>query len=96
VEKRRQRIFYSRYDKPDEKNKLRSQVYNHKLFFHKLGTPQSRDKLIYERPIKRNGFSVLKSPTMGAISSFCAARHRSKEPHLLQKPGDPKSKVVEL
>ena len=40
-------FFYSRYDKPDEKNKLRSQVYNHKLFFHQLGTPQSRDKLIF-------------------------------------------------
>jgi len=43
-------FFYSRYDKPDEKNKLRSQVYNHKIYFHKLGTPQSEDKLIYERP----------------------------------------------
>jgi prolyl oligopeptidase len=43
-------FFYSRYDKPDEKDKLRSQVYNHKLFFHRLGTPQSQDKLIYERP----------------------------------------------
>src|SRR6266513_4011288 len=43
-------FFYCRYDKPDEKNKLRSQVYNHKLFFHQLGTSQSQDKLIYERP----------------------------------------------
>src|ERR1700719_1673751 len=42
-------FFYSRYGKPDEKNKLRSQVYNHKLFFHRLGTPQSQDKLIYQR-----------------------------------------------
>src|SRR6184192_140279 len=41
-------FFYSRYDKPE--NKLRAQVYNHKLFFHQLGTPQSHDKLIYERP----------------------------------------------
>src|SRR5260370_23226563 len=43
-------FFYSRYDQPDEKNKLRSQVYNHKIFFHQLGTPQSQDKLIYDRP----------------------------------------------
>src|SRR5205807_5370353 len=41
-------FFYSRYDKPE--NKLRAQVYNHKLFFHQLGSPQSHDKLIYERP----------------------------------------------
>jgi prolyl oligopeptidase len=43
-------FFYSRYDAPEEKEQLRSQVYNQKLFFHKLGTPQSSDKLTYERP----------------------------------------------
>src|SRR5476651_2232067 len=42
-------FFYGRYDKPDEKNKLRTQVYNQKIFFHQLGAPQSQDKLIYER-----------------------------------------------
>src|SRR5947207_2705996 len=43
-------FFYSSYDQPDEKNKLRSQVYNHKLFFHQRGKPQSLDKVSYERP----------------------------------------------
>src|SRR2546421_5065090 len=27
-------FFYSRYDQPEERNQLRSQVYNQKLFFH--------------------------------------------------------------
>ena len=35
---------------PKDENKLRAQVYNQKLFFHKLGTAQAQDKLIYERP----------------------------------------------
>jgi prolyl oligopeptidase len=43
-------FYYSRYDEPDEKNQFRSQVYNQKLFFHKLGTAQSADTLVYERP----------------------------------------------
>ena len=43
-------FFYSRYDQPEGGNRLRAQVYNQKLFFHKLGTPQSEDKLVYERP----------------------------------------------
>ena len=43
-------FFYSRYDEPKDENKLRAQVYNQKLFFHKLGTPQAQDKLVYERP----------------------------------------------
>ena len=43
-------FFYSRYDQPEERSQLRSQVYNQKLFFHKVGTPQSGDTLTYERP----------------------------------------------
>ena len=43
-------FFYSRYDQPEERSQLRSQVYNQKLFFHKVGTPQSADTLTYERP----------------------------------------------
>ena len=43
-------FFYSRYDEPKGENKLRAQVYNQKLFFHQLGTPQAQDKLVYERP----------------------------------------------
>ncbi len=43
-------FFYSRYDEPKGENKLRAQVYNQKLFFHKIGTAQAADKLIYERP----------------------------------------------
>lgn len=43
-------FFYSRYDEPKGENKLRAQAYSQKLFFHKLGTPQAEDKLVYERP----------------------------------------------
>lgn len=43
-------FFYSRYPEPDEKTKLAGQNFYHKLYYHKVGTPQSEDKLIYERP----------------------------------------------
>jgi prolyl oligopeptidase len=46
-------FFYSAYDAPDEAHRaefLKSTNYFHKLYFHKLGTPQSDDKLIFERP----------------------------------------------
>ena len=42
-------FFYSRYDSPAEGKKLQGLNYYHKLYFHKIGTPQSEDKLIYER-----------------------------------------------
>jgi prolyl oligopeptidase len=43
-------FFYSRYDEPAEKEKLQGQNYNHKLYFHKVGDPQSADQLVYARP----------------------------------------------
>ncbi|HXS56856.1 MAG TPA: prolyl oligopeptidase family serine peptidase, partial [Hanamia sp.] len=41
-------FYYSRYPEPDEKNKLTTQNQFHKVYYHKLGTPQSEDVLIYE------------------------------------------------
>ena len=42
-------LFYSRYDAPASADQLKQANYFHKLYFHKLGTPQSRDQLVYER-----------------------------------------------
>jgi prolyl oligopeptidase len=41
-------FYYSGYDKPDEKSKLSGQNQFHKVFYHKLGTEQSADSLVYE------------------------------------------------
>ncbi len=42
-------FYYSRYDAPAESDKTYSaKNENHKVYFHKLGTAQSADKLIYE------------------------------------------------
>lgn len=44
-------FFYSRYPEPPGGEKSISEaVVNQKLYYHRLGTPQSQDKLIYERP----------------------------------------------
>lgn len=40
-------FYYSRYPKP-EGSALAAKNENHQVFFHKVGTPQSSDKLIYE------------------------------------------------
>src|SRR5437660_10990608 len=41
-------FFYSRYDEPKE-NSLKSTNYFQKLYYHRLGAPQSDDSLVYER-----------------------------------------------
>jgi len=47
-------FFYSRYDEPNEATKLEDINYYQKLYFHQLGTPQSEDVLIYDRPDEKN------------------------------------------
>jgi prolyl oligopeptidase len=42
-------FFYSRYDEPNEKTKLEDANYYQKLFYHRLGSPQSEDVMVYER-----------------------------------------------
>ncbi|HTQ40543.1 MAG TPA: prolyl oligopeptidase family serine peptidase [Pirellulales bacterium] len=42
-------FFYSRYDEPNEATKLLDTNYYQKLFYHRIGTPQSDDRLIYQR-----------------------------------------------
>jgi prolyl oligopeptidase len=42
-------FFYSRYDEP-KGDKLQSVVEFQKLYFHRVGTAQSEDVLVYERP----------------------------------------------
>ena len=43
-------FFYSRYDEPKANSALRDTNYFQKLYYHRLGTAQADDKLIYERP----------------------------------------------
>jgi prolyl oligopeptidase len=43
-------FFYSRYPAPDAAAKFQSLNKNKKLYYHRIGAPQSDDVLVYERP----------------------------------------------
>ncbi|RQW79147.1 MAG: S9 family peptidase, partial [Geobacter sp.] len=45
-------FYYSSYDKPDG-SELSAKTDHHKLYFHKLGTKQSEDKVVFGSDIKR-------------------------------------------
>jgi prolyl oligopeptidase len=46
-------FFYSRYDEP-KGDSLKDTNYFQKLYYHKLGSPQSEDVLVYERPDQKD------------------------------------------
>src|SRR6476646_113505 len=90
-------FFYSRYDKPDEKNKLRSQVYNHKVFFHRLGASQSQDKLVYVRPDQKEWLFNAEVTDDGRYLIITVRRGTDPKNRIFYKDlANPNSKVVEL
>ncbi|MGH7139206.1 MAG: S9 family peptidase, partial [Pirellulales bacterium] len=42
-------FYYSRYDEPKPDEELTGQNYFQKLYYHRVGTPQSDDRLVYQR-----------------------------------------------
>lgn len=47
-------FFYSRYPQPKENQKLTTANTNSKVYYHKIGTSQNQDVLIYENPKEPN------------------------------------------
>ncbi len=54
-------FYYSRYDAPDEKSKLSKKNEFHKVYYHKVGTAQDQDELIYvdkDHPLRNAGVGL--------------------------------------
>ncbi|RPD42208.1 prolyl oligopeptidase family serine peptidase [Chitinophaga barathri] len=54
-------FYYSRYDAPDEKSKLSKKNEFHKVYYHKVGTTQDQDQLIYvdkDHPLRNAGVGL--------------------------------------
>ncbi len=49
-------FYYARYDTPEGATALRAVNYFQKIFFHKLGTPQSADRLVYQDPAHKDWY----------------------------------------
>ena len=65
-------FFYSRYANADKGNKLAQKNEFHQVYFHKLGTPQSEDKLVHEdpkSPTKNFNISVSHDETFAYLTS---------------------------
>lgn len=49
-------FFYSRFPDAEKGKELKSQNFFQKLYFHKIGTPQDEDYVVYERPDNKEYF----------------------------------------
>ncbi len=49
-------FFYSSYSAVEKGSELKTNTFFQKLYFHKLGTPQSDDYVVYERPDNKEYF----------------------------------------
>ena len=43
-------FYYARFPEPEAGKQLQNAIHDEKIYYHVVGTPQSQDKLIYERP----------------------------------------------
>ena len=43
-------FLYSRFPEPDEGQDFQAQNFNHAVYFHRIGTPQSADELVFATP----------------------------------------------
>jgi prolyl oligopeptidase len=91
-------FYYSRFPEPKKDAAFQSLNENQALYFHTLGTPQSDDKLVYERPDNPKwtvGGSVTEDGKFLIISVGDGTTSR-KARVAYQDLTDPKSKPVDL
>lgn len=63
-------FYYSAYDRPGEDHAYSGKNEGHKIYYHKIGTPQSEDVLFFENPaepLRFYQFSVNEAETMGFL-----------------------------
>ncbi len=90
-------FFYSRYDEPREGRPLEEANFYQKLYYHRIGTPQSDDELVYQRPDRKEMGFIAAVTEDGRYLIIQAWKGTETENAIfykdLQQPG---SKVVEL
>ncbi len=90
-------LFYSRYDEPPPDQKLTGTNYYQKVFFHKLGTPQSDDALIYERRDHKDWSFYHQVTDDGRYLVITVAQGTRRENQIFYLDlSQPDAKVVEL
>ncbi|MES2735267.1 MAG: prolyl oligopeptidase family serine peptidase [Verrucomicrobiota bacterium] len=90
-------FYYSRYPQPKEGAALTEANKNQKVYFHQLGTPQSEDRLVYERPDQPDWGLHAYVTDDGHYLTFSVTEGTDPKKRIFyQDLTQPDSKVVEL
>lgn len=91
-----QGVFYARYDAPEGGNAMADVNFNQKVYFHKLGTPQADDVLIYQRPQNKDwGFGIEVSDD-GNYLLLSVSQGTDSRNRFFYKPLNVTSEMIEL
>ncbi|GGG51742.1 prolyl oligopeptidase family serine peptidase [Hymenobacter glacieicola] len=91
-------FYYSSYDKPTAGSQLAGKTQIHKLYYHKLGTKQSTDKLVFggeKTPRRYIGASLTEDERFLVISGANTTTGNELYIQDLSKPGSPIVQVVD-
>ena len=83
-------FYYSAYDVPQEGKEYSNVNENHKVYYHKMGTPQSQDRLVFEDKAHSRRFvsvSVDEDETMMFLYESGEGRGNTLSVKDLRKPG---------
>jgi prolyl oligopeptidase len=95
-------FVYARYDQPSQDKALSQIVRNQKVYYHKIGTPQSSDQLVYERPDRPDWIWAADISDDGRYLILTASQGSDPKTRMfymdLQDPQNPnlRGKVVEI
>ena len=90
-------FYYSNYERPKSGNVLSAKNENHKLYYHKLGTPQKDDKLIYgddANPVRYMGGYLSEDEKWLIITTANETYGNALYVQDITKPGSPVIPVV--
>ncbi len=90
-------FYYGRYDEPAKGKELQAVVKNQKLYFHRLGTPQSEDALIYARADQPDWFYSANVTDDGRWLILTISQGTSPKTRVFYRDlSNPKSEFVKL
>ncbi|MEW5916451.1 MAG: prolyl oligopeptidase family serine peptidase [Gemmatimonadota bacterium] len=87
-------FFYSRFPTPPKGEELKAKLEHQALYYHRLGTPQSEDIKIYERPDNPTWFVFGGVDETGKYLFVLTSRGTDKNEVYMADLGDPKTPNV--